>query len=82
VNFTIPFVVWSGVNQTPVDLYSINTTSRHCPAVNERFSANPLPPIRNAEAGNTCLMLLGLPAIPGSTVNALQDLLIAAPFKK
>lgn len=82
VNFTIPFVVWSGVNQTPVDLYSINTTSRHCPAVNERFSANQLPPIRNAEAGNTCLMLLGLPAIPGSTANALQDLLVAAPFKK
>jgi hypothetical protein len=82
VNFTIPFVVWSGLNQTPVDLYSINTASRHCPAVNERFSANPLPPIRNAEAGNTCLMLLGLPAIPGSTVNALQDLLIAAPLKK
>ena len=82
VNFTIPFVVWSGVNQNPVDLYSINTTSRHCPAVNERFSANQLPPIRNAEAGNTCLMLLGLPAIPGSTANARQDLLVAAPSQK
>ncbi len=82
VNFTIPFVVWSGMNQTPMDLYSINTTSRHCPAVNERFSDNPLPPIRNADAGNTCLMLLGLPAIPGSTVNARQDLLVAAPSKK
>ena len=82
VNFTIPFVVWSGVNQTPVDLYSINTTSRHCPAVNERFSDNPLPPIRNAEAGNTCLMLLGLPAIPGSTVNAGQDLQITSAPQK
>ena len=82
VNFTIPFVVWCGVNQTPVDLYTINTTSRHCPAANERFTANQLPPIRNADAGNACLMLLGLPAIPGSVVNARQDLVISVPAQK
>ena len=82
VNFTIPFLVWTGVHQTQVDLYAINATTRHCPAANERFTANQLPPIRNSDASNTCLMLLGLPAIPGSTVNARQDLqMTSAPQK-
>ena len=82
VNFTIPFLVWSGVHQTQVDLYAINATTRHCPAANERFTANQLPPIRNSDAGNACLMLLGLPAIPGSTVNAGQDLQITSAPQK
>ena len=82
VNFTIPFLVWTGVHQTQVDLYAINANTRHCPAANERFTANQLPPIRNSDASNTCLMLLGLPAIPGSTVNARQDLqMTSAPQK-
>ena len=82
VNFTIPFLVWTGVHQTQVDLYAINATSRHCPAANERFTANQLPPIRNSDASNACLMLLGLPAIPGSTVNARQDLQITSASQK
>ncbi len=82
INFTIPFMVWSGVNQKPVDLYLINKVSRHCPGANERFTPNQLPPIRNADAANVCLTLLGLPPVPGSTVNARQELLVALPQPK
>jgi hypothetical protein len=80
VNFTIPFLVWMGSDREPVDLYAMNAGRRGRPAPSERFAAGGPPPIRNAEAGNTALQVLGLPAIPGSAANALQDLrLVDAP---
>ena len=79
INFTIPFCVWSPTYQSPVDLYSINMNCRHQPAASERFTVGKLPPIRNADAANTCLKLLGLPAIPESTVNAAQELRLTKP---
>ena len=40
------------------------------------------PVLRNADAGNTCLQLLGLPPIPESTRNFEQNLKIKeAPLK-
>ena len=74
VNFTVPFVVWLGRDQPASDLYDLNPRSRARPMPTERFAAGGAPPIRNADAGNTALQLLGLPAIPGSTANAGQDL--------
>lgn len=79
INFTIPFCVWGPAYQSPVDLYSINMNCRHQPAASERFTVGALPPIRNSDAPNACLMLLGLPAIPESTVNATQDLRLTKP---
>ncbi|NBU42158.1 MAG: hypothetical protein EBS51_15445, partial [Planctomycetia bacterium] len=59
-------------------LYELNSTVRRKPAASERFAANAPPPIRNGDAGNLALSLLGLPAIPGSTINASQDLVVEA----
>ena len=74
LNFTIPFVVWNGTLPS-IELYTVASTARSTPSASERATPNAAPPIRNADAGNTALTLLGLPAIPGSTVNARQDLL-------
>jgi len=78
VNFTIPFLVWLGGDGAPRDLYELNPTVRRKPAASERFTANAPPPIRNGDADNLALSLLGLPAIPGSTINASQDLVVEA----
>ena len=74
-NFTIPFFVWGPGIPAGADLYRLNRSTRKDPGTrNPRPSMHTLPPIRNAGAGNLCLDLLGLPPIPGSTVNANQDL--------
>lgn len=74
-NFTIPFYVWGPGIPAGTDLYALNPTTRKDPGkVNPPADSPELPPIRNADAGNLCLSLLGVPGIPGSTVNARQDL--------
>ncbi len=74
-NFTIPFYVWGPGIPGGADLYQLNTDSRGDPGRENPFpSPEYLPPIRNADSGNLCLNLLGLPPIPESTVNAKQDL--------
>lgn len=84
VDYVIPFLVWTGDGGTPRDLYELNAGTRKDPgiaqprilpaadAARERVA----PPIRNGDAGNLALSLLGLPAIPGSTLDAAQDLRI------
>ena len=78
VNFTIPFLVWLGQDGDAADLYQMNRDTRRMPGASERFAADAPPPIRNAELGNVALSVLGLPAIPGSTANASQDLKVRA----
>lgn len=73
LNFRIPFVVWTGDGRGG-DLYALSPT-RARPAASERMTATGGSPIRNADAGNCALWLLGLPPIPTSTVGAEQDLL-------
>ncbi len=75
VNFTIPFLVWGGDGAPGGDLYALNAGSREEPGrADWGAERDGLPPIRNAEAANLAAALLGLSAVPGSTVNARQDL--------
>jgi arylsulfatase A-like enzyme len=83
VDYVIPFLVWTGDGGTPRDLYELNATTRKDPGIGQpriapggATAARSLPPIRNGDSGNLALALLGLPAVPGSTLNAAQDLRI------
>ena len=73
-NYTIPFFVKGPGVAAGADLYALNKGIRQDPGkVNPTYEAS-IQPIRNGDAGNLALSLLNLPAIPGSTINARQDL--------
>lgn len=72
-DYTIPFVVW-GPGVVHADLYRINPDYRD-PGTGRPSYAGPQP-VRNAAVGNLVLDLLGLPPIPGSQVDAQQDLAV------
>ena len=80
MNFLIPFVVWLGADAPPTELTALNADRRAAVPAEEYVPTDaPQQPIRNAEAGNLALQLMGLPPIPGSVANAKQDLLLAEP---
>lgn len=77
-NFRIPFLIWLGQDTPALDLAAINADRRAQPRLDQRIDgADELQPIRNGDAGNLALQLLGLPAIEGSQCNAAQDLRMA-----
>ncbi len=75
-NYTIPFAVWAPDVTGGSDLYALNPTTRTDPGVGRPPATGPQP-IRGHDAANLALSLLGLPGIPGSQVNAAQDLRIS-----
>lgn len=73
-NYTIPFYVWGPGVMAGAPLYALNPSTRLDPGAGRPTYSAPVQPIRNGEAANVCLKLLGLPPVPGSTIGQAQDL--------
>ena len=71
-NYRVPFLVW-GRGVARGDLYRLSPRRKH-PGRAQPGYARPRQPVRNGDLANLAADLLGLPAVPGSTIGTRQDL--------
>lgn len=77
--YSVPFFVWGPGVPQGADLYAMNAGLRLAASSYPMTSYSGLQPIRNAEINNLALDALGLGAIPGSSFNASQNLVVPEP---
>lgn len=76
-NYTIPLYVWGPGIPAGADLYELNPESRIDPGTGRPDHSLFPQPIRNGEAANIALDILGLGPVPASTFDRYQDLALA-----
>ncbi len=77
-HYTVPFYVW-GPGVPAADLYALSPDSRRDPGDANVGAGADRQPVRNGDAANLALELLGLGAVPGSTWGAGAPLRVVAP---
>lgn len=77
--YSVPFFVWGPGVAAGADLYALNAGLRQQASTYPMTTYAGLQPIRNAEASNLALDLLGLDSIPFSTFDYAQDLVVPEP---
>jgi hypothetical protein len=79
LDYTIPFYVWGPGVTAGGDLYAMNPASRTAPGATTHPPYTGGQPVRNGDCANLALNMLGLPPVPGSTIDSAQDLMVGAP---
>ena len=74
LDYTVPFMIWGKPVAKGVDLYKLNQVTRKDPLQRRVSYREEFQPIRNGDAANLALSLLGLPAVDGSTIGNKQPL--------
>lgn len=77
--YAVPVFVWGPGVPPGADLYALNAGNRQVASSYPMTTYSGMQPIRNAEVGNLALKMLGLGAIPGSSIAAAQDLVATLP---